>query len=741
VASLANAYALLIGVGNDLPVTVRDANAIRNILGDTEYAGYNPENIIILTEKEATRDGILSGFDQLIERTDENSSVLLFYSGHGGTYLDNDILPEGEKLPEEQNKRHYYLLPNNFDPTNFDETWVTANEVKEKINLIGSRRLVFLLDCCHAAGMTKSGGFQVSTTPKSQALRDPEVLAQKIEDGQGISIISSCREDQQSYILDGDTNSLFTKCLIEVLKGKHKTHFTEPFIRITEVTQYLFKRVPELIENQKPFVNLQIYDDFVLSKVPTALQGQIAEPVTDTTEPQATEIKTVFRETPESNSVILFVHGFAGEAYDTFGKTPELLMNDHRFAGWDLYPIGYTQNIQPNMGKQVWASQTEVEMMADYLATLLATKFKNYGRIAIMAHGLGGIVTQLAILHSDEQTLQKISHVMLFGSPNAGIPQILDDKIEGEYTEYLAANSSFITLLRKRWNEAFENQTPFVVRAIAGTDDAFVPTQSNLNAFAQSEQLVIRGDHLSITKPSNSAHESYQVIEQTLLDNQFLHQLTTPEEINLTLGEYQKVVDDLLPRQASLDVQGVKTLCFALEGLDRSKEAMQVLEEHPRIENDGDIIAMLGGRFKREYLKTFSKADAERSFTLYERALQMAQESNDHRLIYYAGVNLAFLSVVWRNDFAAMKQFNELVKTALEHDPFPSLWNIAAAAESALYDAEFDKAKELYTQAAKMAGVRERLSIYTNAYTAYSHLMNTKEPTEPMILFLRNTFL
>lgn len=74
--NLTNAYALIIGVGNDLPVTVLDAMSIYNLLADESMAGYPIENIILLTEKNATRQGILDGFDQLISKTDKESSVL-----------------------------------------------------------------------------------------------------------------------------------------------------------------------------------------------------------------------------------------------------------------------------------------------------------------------------------------------------------------------------------------------------------------------------------------------------------------------------------------------------------------------------------------------------------------------------------------------------------------------------------------------------------------------------------------
>ena len=77
-----NAHALLIGVGGyNMEETVNDATALHNILADKSLAGY--KNIILLTEEQATRDGILKAFEKLINETNEDSSVLIYYSGHG----------------------------------------------------------------------------------------------------------------------------------------------------------------------------------------------------------------------------------------------------------------------------------------------------------------------------------------------------------------------------------------------------------------------------------------------------------------------------------------------------------------------------------------------------------------------------------------------------------------------------------------------------------------------------------
>lgn len=740
---LTKAYALLIGVGNDLPVTVRDATAIKNILADEELAGYIPENIYLLTEKQASRKGILEAFDNIIEQSDEDSSLLLFYSGHGGTYLDNDILTAEEQKPEKDNKRHFYLLPNNFDPTNFEETWVTADEIKQRLQKIRSKRLVFFLDCCHAEGMTKSASFNQNSSHDSQTFNEPEKMAQQIDDGQGISIISSCREDQQSYILEGDSNSLFTKCLLEVLKGKHKSHFHEPFIRITEVTQYLFKRVPELKAEQRPFVNLQIYDDFILSKAPEHL---LTESVANQTDIQAEitekkEINTVFRKTEESNSVILFLHGFTGEAAETFGQTPHLIIEDEQFDGWDLFPIGYTENIRPIIGNQVWASATDMEMMTDYISVLLKGKFSDYSRIAIVAHGLGGLIIQKVLLDLPVDILQKVSHLLLFGSPNSGISENHLSNEEEHSLQYLSRNSEVIRSLRSEWNNKFEENYPFLLRCVAATKDEYVSTESNFKPFGEEHQVLVPGNHFSMVKAASVEDHSYEIIRESLLGNRFLREFTSSEEKNLALGEYKAVVDELLPKYDQLDISGLENLCFALEGLDRDKEAMMLLTNHEHSKSNEDIISMLAGRFKRLYLQEYNQKDGEQAFQLYEKSLRFSKEKNDARKIYYNAINLAFLSVVFLNDLNKMQEYAGTAKVALEKDVFPSLWKLATQAECALYFADFETAKDYYSQAAKLAGLRERLSIYTNAKFAYTKLMNTTSQEDDFLRFLHQTFL
>lgn len=733
-AILKNAHALLIGIGNDLPVTVKDATAIYDILADEKLAGYPEENITLLTEKKATRQGILDAFDSLISKTNEKSSVMLFYSGHGGLY-------------EPWNQ--FYLVPNNFDPVNYEETWVKAEELNDKIARIKSQRLIFFLDCCHAAGMTKSlpeikQGRSSELSKNEDPLKQADGLAQRIDNGKGMSIISSCREDQLSYILDGDSNSLYTKCLIEVLKGKHKRYFEEPFVRISEVVQYIFKKVPERNPIQNPFANLQIYDDFILSNIPKNLKKRVYESEFDSIEANknsTAEVITAYRETETATSAILFVHGFSGEAAKSFGKIPDFLSKEQQLKGWDMFPLGYSPSMSPEMGKNIWASKNDLKIIIDYLKTSMKYKYGNYKRIAIVAHSLGGLVVQRAILDMDISLRDKISHVLLFGTPNKGLLKSSKQKTWSKLLKDLSSHAPFIKTLRQDWSNTFKSKYPFVLKIIAATKDEFVSVNSNLKPFEAEYCVTVAGTHFSMVQPKQTNDDAYQLIKKTLTDNAFSNQSTSAEDINLIMGEYNEVITKLLPIVEHLDKNGLEQLLFALEGMGRNQEVFGLLKTHPLAKDNSDLLGILGGRYKRKYLNEFIAEDGKEAIKFYGIALDMAEKNRDFDQIYYHAINLAFLSLIINQDYNQTKDYAKQAIAATTKTPFENMWKLATLGEANLYLGDLEASKSYYKKAAKMAGIREKISIHTNAYKAYTHMMQSKNSKDPFIKFLKLNFL
>lgn len=742
--ALKNSYAIIIGVGHDLPESVKDAQAIYEILSNKKIAGYKKENITLLTEKLAVRKNILDAFDQLIAKTDEDSSVFLFYSGHGGTFTDNDLIASrktGAPLkPEQENNRHYFLQPNDCTIENFEKTWVRAVELKEKINELKSKRIILFLDCCHAEGMTKSGP-DINATELKSRLRNPEGLAQKIDDGKGMSFLTSCRAEEKSYILPGDSLSLFTKCLIEALTGEQRAFFEEPYVRMTDVINYLMKKVPERKPIQRPFVNIQMYDDFILSKLPKEKLYKATAPTSLVeASPKAIgkEIVTNFRERETAVNAVLFVHGFSGESANTFDAIQHYIMEDPEMLGWDMFPLGYSENVKPQMGKGIWASVEDIDRVADYLSASIKHKYNKYKRIAIVAHSLGGLSVQKALLELEKNDLDRITHVLLFGTPSNGLNSESSKIADSRWAD-LQKEAPFIKKLRSDWQKNFSEEIPFNFKAVAGTDDKDVPLQTIFDPFEDKYRITVAGNHFSMVQPSSKENDSYRLIIDTLNDNEFHNLYTNQEEINNLLGEYNAVVKKLLPTKDTLNAKGLKQLLFALEGLDRNEEVMDILLNHPLSQENTDLMGVLGGRLKRRYLQTFLEEDGKKAMEYYGKGLEISAEKKENEQIYYHAINLAFLSLVVEEDKNKMREYAQQAIVSAEKDSFNSLWKNATIAEAAMYTGNFEKAKEYYSLAAEAAGIREKISIHTNAFVAYSNLMNTEE--DDFTKFLKIKFL
>ena len=352
-------------------------------------------------------------------------------------------------------------------------------------------------------------------------------------------------------------------------------------------------------------------------------------------------------------------------------------------------------------------------------------KFKNYDRIAIVAHSLGGLVAQKAILGLEKDDRNKISHLIMFGTPSNGISsKLLTKQWNTKYSE-MSSDGEFITTLRDEWTKTFNDKYPFKLKVVASTDDEFVSLESCHGPFGQEYREFVNKKHLMIVKPKDEKDDAYSLILNTLTGSKFFNQYTNKEEINLTLGKYDSVVKELLPRKDDLDKRGLTQLIFALEGLERKDEVYDILNTHPLAQSNTDLMGIIGGRHKRDYLKTYSYKSSQLSREYYSKALQISVENEVHSQIYYHAINLAFLSIVTDPETgkSEMKKYANQALDATKHCD-DDLWKFATVAEANMYLGNLDVAKEFYIKASENIPIREKLSMHTNAYAGYVALTN-----------------
>ena len=738
-SKLENAFALIIGVDFKQATTkvIKDDKAIHRILSNEELCGYKKENIKLLVDNKATKDNIMEALDFFITNTNENSSFLVYYSGHGDidTHTnDSYIIPFGECTRENV---------------------IFGKILREKLSQMKSKRMIILFDCCHSASFFDEKDETITqnfSNKLNHSTSNLEGIAQEIDDEQGMAIVASSQSDELSWGTLGHY-SLFTTCLLEALKAKHKHFFADEYIRMVETVNYLFTRVPEKakelkeagVKAQRPYANLQMNNDFVISYIPEKLRANI---VTNkfTTVPKVAPVSSKSDTDDESwvreegNNLLLFLHGFSGESKGTFGNIPKMLQSDSNFDGWAMKPLGYSHFVQPELGKDIWAGILDVDKIAGYLKTSIKNKFKKYDRIAIVAHSLGGLVAQKAILGLETDDRNRISHLIMFGTPSNGISsELLTKQWNTKYSD-MSSEGEFIKSLRNEWTKTFKDKYPFKLKVAASTDDEYVSLESCHGPFGEEYREFVNKKHLMIVKPENEKDDAYSLILNTLTGSKFFNQYTNKEEINLTLGKYDSVVKELLPIKDDLDKRGLTQLIFALEGLERKDEVYAILNTHPIAQSNTDLMGIIGGRHKRDYLKTYSTKFSKAAIEYYSKALEISVQNNDFPQIYYHAINLAFMSIVTDPE-GGESQMMKYAKQALQaaEQSRDNFWKYATVAEANMYIGNMEKAKEFYIKASENAPIREKISMHTNAYAGYVALTHVED--DEFIQFLKARLL
>jgi Caspase domain len=234
-------YALLVGVGQcadptlSLPVTVKDMQALRQILLDPNLCAYpdNDQHVRLLHDQGATRQAILEGLTWLSAQAtaDPEATAIVYYSGHGWLEATSD---------------RYYLIPHDFDAYDWRDTALSADEFNQALHQIPAKRLLVILDCCHAAGMATAQGEEASPRlPKGVVpTADPKGLIDALQQGEGRIVFTSCRGEQSSWIRPDSTMSVYTHHLIEALQGAaSQAGATE--VTVFDLANHLGKAVPE----------------------------------------------------------------------------------------------------------------------------------------------------------------------------------------------------------------------------------------------------------------------------------------------------------------------------------------------------------------------------------------------------------------------------------------------------------------------------------------------------------------
>lgn len=113
-------------------------------------------------------------------------------------------------------------------------------------------------------------------------------------------------------------------------------------------------------------------------------------------------------------AAVVFIHGFHGDLRSTWASFPDYLIADPSLSEWDVVSIGYTTNLRIDLAR-VSSAAPPLDRLALLLSTAIRNQLSDDSRVAIIAHGMGGLIAQRALL-DDQALASRTSHVVLFGT-------------------------------------------------------------------------------------------------------------------------------------------------------------------------------------------------------------------------------------------------------------------------------------------------------------------------------------
>ncbi len=392
-----------------------------------------------------------------------------------------------------------------------------------------------------------------------------------------------------------------------------------------------------------------------------------------------------------NKAAIIFVHGFTGDVRTTWRSIPAYLKPMDALQDWDLRGFGYhSSKLFDLVG--LWSADAKLEEIAIKLAE--HPEIKHYETVAFVAHSMGGLVVQQALV-TDAALRKRTSHVVLFGTPSKGLVKARALFFWKRQIQNMEAGGAFITRLRAAWDKLKLDTVPqFTFTTVAGEMDQFVPPGSSLADFPSSTQRVIPGNHITMLDAKSPNDSCVQILVQSIVGDKAAIGVQSSANVSIQLGRFRNVIRQLWPGRDGpdspppdgLDDHAAVLLAIALEQTGSREDAMRLLLAHKP--SGTDALGTLAGRFKRRWLFNRKRDDLTKAIELYQAAYNQAtgKSSPDHDQAYYHGINLAYLVLVGTGDRPAAEKMAEAVLDHCRHakDPAKNHWVLPTQGDALL---------------------------------------------------------
>ena len=224
-------YILAVGVSNyndhELRLQFAAKDAIDFTLSMTRQQGllYEKVELRLLTNEQATSENVRDGLQWLQKETTYRDVAMMFMAGHG---INNNV---GD----------FFFMPVNADIDRLNATCVGYREIKETIDAVSGKMLVFM-DACHSGNVL--GNNQRRAAMVNQAITE-------LTDADNGAVVFTSSTGRQSSLENSEwNNGAFTKALVEGLNGAADM-LGSLSVTIKNLDLYITNRVKELTKGQQ----------------------------------------------------------------------------------------------------------------------------------------------------------------------------------------------------------------------------------------------------------------------------------------------------------------------------------------------------------------------------------------------------------------------------------------------------------------------------------------------------------
>ena len=240
----------------------RDAEALQDLLLSevAGMGGYDRDNVILLTNEEATFRNIRTALRGFLTSATEQDQVMFYFAGHG---VRDPARPED-----------YYFLTHDTELDNLAGTALPMSDLEQALQSLEYRDLILIADACHSGDMTTQVAFR-----DAFGYNDiNDIFRERFQESRGGEVVFTAGEGRdlsQEGERWGGGHGVFTYHLLEGMRGAADTS-GDGIVYLGELMEYVRDQVRRDTRNaQNPAIAGASFDRYLPMALPVVALAEV----------------------------------------------------------------------------------------------------------------------------------------------------------------------------------------------------------------------------------------------------------------------------------------------------------------------------------------------------------------------------------------------------------------------------------------------------------------------------------